>query len=180
MGTFPDGLYINPIMEYQRVTQLNWERPPGWAAQHDIDSTHFGDGWSVQLTIPFVDPTTGHYRSPFGPNPGVVSAPGVYHNGLVADADKLRYRTYDSGYDGPWHGGGLQSNQSGQIMVFEDPFGKGDGMWVQQCLGGIIIPRAVVTLESTFGGRQDVNVDSIHYAPLTPFAGSDQALPEDA
>ncbi len=177
VGTFPDGFYIGPILEYQRVTQLNWERPPGWAAEHDVDDTNFGDGWSVHLTVPFVDPTTGQYRSPFGSSTGVVSPIGVYHNNLVADANKLRYRQYDGGYDASWLAAGLQAGESGGLVTFRDPYGRGDGMFVQQCIGGIIQAKAVVTIESTFGGRQDIDVTATNYAPLTPFAGSDQLLP---
>jgi hypothetical protein len=76
--TYPDALYIYPTIEYQKVTQLNWERMPTWEGLHDKDATNFGDGWSNAVTVPFINPATQTYNSPFGPLPGVVTPIGQY------------------------------------------------------------------------------------------------------
>ena len=179
-SSFPDSLYIYPIMEYQKVTQLDWERMPGFEVAHDIDDDHFGDGWALDLNVPFIDPRTGKYRSPFGPDTGVVLPPGQYCNSgahgddLVPDENRLKYRARNANYDDYWAGLGLTGQQAGEVIRFNDPYNVGDGMWVQQCLGGIIQARAVVTIEHRLGGREDVTVNTTQYSPQTPFAGSDQ------
>jgi hypothetical protein len=86
--SFPDALYIYPIIEYQTVTQLDWERLPGYEAAHDIDADNFGDGWTQQIQIPFKNPVTGKYNSPFGPQPGVCKPVGEYF-GVKTNGDPL-------------------------------------------------------------------------------------------
>jgi hypothetical protein len=191
---FGDNLYIYPIMEYQTVTQLAWQRLPGAEVANDVDDETFGDGWSLDVQIPFRHPATGQYNSPFGATPGVVSPIGQYHglNGqgepLVPTARRMKHATVTYAedesegtpeapanlYDHPQK---LDPALSGQLAAFHDPYGDTTGKWVQQCLGGIVQARAKVTIESKLGGRQDIWVATVQYLPSTPFAGNDQALP---
>lgn len=185
-ATWADGLYIYPTMEYQKVVQLNDERMPGFAAKNDIDQNNFGDGWSISVTVPFTDPVTGIYRSPFGPSPGVCMPPGQYFNDVVDPKNYLMNRASDNtlpdpmvpsslgGYDYQNRPFGLKDSQSLQPLQFQDPYNVGDGKWVQQCLGGIVTARAVVTIQSKLGGRQDVDVTTTQYLPQDQFAGTDQ------
>lgn len=185
--TFSDRLYIWPLIEYQKVTQMNWTRFPGWEALHDIDDNQFGDGWSVDVEIPFKDPATGIYRSPFcSPGTRIVRPFGQYFNGLV-DGDSVprhpvvTYNTEDNPppdgeagtyYDDP---GKLPPSLSGQPITWHNPFeDQADGRWVQQCLGGMVMARAEVTIQHKFGGRHTVLVDQTQYLPSTKFAGTDQ------
>ncbi len=183
-AAFGDRMYIWPLIEYQTVTQLNWQRFPGWQAANDTSDTNFGDGWSVNVEVPFTDPATGVYRSPFGAaGTRSVSPVGVYHNDLVADANKPRYRTVEYNdaenpsetpyyYDTPEK---MPPELSGQPITWHNPFGDdADGRWVQQCLGGIVQARAEIVLEHKFGGRSTVVVSATQYVPTTPFAGTDQ------
>jgi hypothetical protein len=188
--TFPDGLYIYPTLEYQKVVQLDWERPPGWQATHDKSPTDFGDGWSVELTVPFKNPVTNQYRSPFGPQPGLVSPPGQYHNNLVALDKQLKFRdreyvlpnppsTTEGSYDYENRPFGMSEANSGKPLTFQNPYDRADGRWVQQCLGGIIQAKAEVTIESKLNnagpaGYQKVWVHSTQYVPQDRFAGVDQ------
>jgi hypothetical protein len=188
---FSDRFHIWPIIEYQRVTQLNWERYPGWEAAHDVSSNTFGDGWSVAINAPFVDTATGLYRSPFCP-PGSkdVRPIGEYFNGLVPlerqpkfaeveykdpyqpppDPLPVPYKPY---YYSRWEQ--LPPQLSGQPMVWQNPYGdKADGKWVQQFLGAIVQAKCVVTIEHKLGGRRDVWVHGTQLIPATSFAGRDQ------
>lgn len=183
--TFSDALYIWPLLEYQTVTQIDWQRLPGYEAAHDISDEQFGDGWDITVEVPFKDPTTKRYNSPFSPTPGDVRPPGEYFgvdttgNPLVADARKLRYAgvsyTEDHPYTPPFD---QPPELSGQLLQWHNPYGAlADGRWVQQCLGGIIEARAEVTIEHKLGGRQTVTVNSTQYLPGTAFAGTDQGQP---
>jgi hypothetical protein len=184
--SFPDELYIYPTMEYQKVTQLDWERMPGWAAQHDIDTENFGDGWANTIQVPFVNPTTQKYNSPFGGLPGVCQPPGQYFGTtpsgqpLVPDSKKLRHRVREDapgdppGYDLANEPFGLPAAKSNQLVTFHDPYSAGDGKWVQQCLGGIVQVKAEVTIEHRLGGRQQIWVHGTQILFDDKFAGTDQ------
>lgn len=186
---FSDRLYIWPLIEYQQVVQLDWQRLPG-AESANPD----GDGWSLALGIPFVNPLTGAYNSPFGPNAGEVRPIGQYFgtdgkgSPLVPTSRKMKYTK--TAYDDPLHPpidrapryyGGHPFDQdpatSEQLVSFHDPYNDQTGRWIQQCLGGVIQARAVVTLQSKLGGQFQVRVDAVNYLPTTPFAGTDQAAP---
>jgi hypothetical protein len=191
--TFPDGLYIYPIIEYKTVTQLDWQRPHGFE-QHDKDDEHFGDGWSQQVTVPYTNPITGLYNSPFSPAPGQVRPIGEYFGinksgqPLVKPEDYPKFRKREEGvgvvngvpavvgYDGQHEPFGMPEVLSEQPMTFQNPYGITDGRWVQQCLGGIVQARAVVTIEHKLGGREDITVGATQLVTNTPFAGSDQLV----
>ena len=190
--TYPDSIYIHPLIEYQKVVQLNWERFPGWEAEHDVDSDNFGDGWDIDLALPLR--VNGKYNSPFGPTNGVVRPIGEYFgsdskgNPLVPLSQRPKNRKADrhppkppddtrGGYDYYWGELGMKEEESEQPVAFVDPTHRGDGVWVQQCLGGIIQARAVVTIESKLGGRSEITVGSTQYLPDAAFAGTDQLAP---
>lgn len=193
--TFSDALYIWPIIEYQTVTQLDWHRLPGHAAANDIDADNFGDGWSIDVSLPLISPLTGRYNSPFSATPGVVSPAGIYHGvdgagaPLVPHANRLKHAKIE--YDDPEHPPSPPATPryyeppldqppetSEQPITWNNPYGiSADGRWVQQCLGGIVEAKAQVTIESKLGGRQDVWVHTTEYQPTTSFAGVDQGLP---
>lgn len=126
-ASFPDGLYIGPTIEYQKVVQLDWERMPGWALLHDHDESSFGDGWSNTVRIPFVNPVTGKYNSPFGPQPGVVHPFGEYFgqkqngNPLVPFSNRPVYRSRDDGPPGESSDGGYDYiNRPFDLAAFKD------------------------------------------------------------
>lgn len=186
---FSDRLYIWPLMEYQKVTQLDWERFPGFEAEHDLNDETFGDGFSLSIEVPFRDPVTGKYRSPFcATNSTVVRPVGEYFNSLVPDDRKARYPTviYDDPdhppidrepyyYDSPAK---MPPELSGHLVTWNNPYGAAaDGRWVQQCLGGIVQAKAEVTLEHKLGGRKTVWVHATSLQPSTTFAGVDQFAP---
>lgn len=97
---YSDLNYISPIIEYQKVIQLNWERLPGWE-ERDIDKEKnedgietgkdFGDDWEIEVTSPFKN-QKGVVLSPFSVN-GEVQPIGVYCNKVVEDnkITPLRY-----------------------------------------------------------------------------------------
>jgi hypothetical protein len=139
---------------------------------------------------PLVDPTTYPvYRAredappepdlPFPPGP----QPGGYDYvnepyGLPAfTKNDPRYRPIP----GVWNDGAPVNDdfrpQVGGTVIkqWQNPHGVTDGMWVQQCLGGLVTVNAVVTIESKLGGRQDVTISNTQLIQAANFAGSDQA-----
>ena len=67
---------------------------------------------------------------------------------------------------------------SGQLLTFQDPYvNQVDGRWVQQCLGGMVQARALVTIEHRLGGPRDIWVSTAQYIPATPFSGIDNMQP---
>jgi len=178
---FSDNLYIWPLIEYQAVTQLDWARLPG------ADPGQ-GDGFSVTVSLPFTDVQTGTYLSPFcARGTSTVDPIGIYHNSLVTDDHKSRYRTvnYDDPASPPDHPyyydspAKLPPELSGELITWHNPYGEAsggaDGRWVQQCLGGIVQAKCQVTLQHKLGGTETVWVHGTQYLPAAPFAGSDQA-----
>ena len=88
--SYPDSYFLSPIIEYQKVVQLNWERTEGWE-ERDIDKEvdedgvetgeEFGDDWEIELTSPFVE--NGKIQSPFSDDNGKVYPPGTYCHEVV-------------------------------------------------------------------------------------------------
>jgi hypothetical protein len=187
---FSDALYIHPIIEYQAVTQLDWEtlpwRPADVADIKDATNT-YGDGWKVEVTVPFKDPATGIYRSPFTTVPNTVLPFGQYNELVLPGSRKLvpldkRLKHREASYapenpEGPLD---LPEEKSQQILTeWHNPWGEAGsgGRIVQQCLGGVVQARAKVILEHKMGGRRQVTVESTQYLPTTDFSGSDQDQP---
>ena len=224
--TYPDALYQMPLIEYRKVRQLNNERFPTWAAKNDIDANNFGDGWNNVMMVPYINPYTLKYNSPFSPAPGLVAPIGQYYgvdtlnNPLVDPSTYPVYRAREDappkpdlpyppgpqpgGYDyenepyglpaftkndprylgpqpGVWNAAAPVNDdprpQVGGTIIkqWQNPHGITDGMWVQQCLGGIVTVNAVVTIESKLGGRSDVEISTTQLIQNANFAGSDQA-----
>lgn len=196
---FSDALYIWPLIEYQTVEPIKDRGLPGNSA-NDVSNPYdvtedFGDGWSIEVTLPLDDPETDEYRSPFGPHAGVCRPIGEYFNQdydgnpLVPDEKKARYaehpsydpRPHEEGYD-PEHPGDNFYDPpfdpdpalSGQLLTFHDPYEAGDGFWVQQCLGGKVEAQAKICVEHKLGGRRFITTTSTQYLPATPFAGASQ------
>ena len=190
---FSDELYIWPIIEYQQALQLDWEPLPG--STPDVDDLNdanedYGDGWAVQVPIPFVDPSTRKYRSPFADEPGVVLPLGKYNEALIGpmsgrrklvpDAQRLRHATVQYDDQHPYRPPlDLPPAKSGTIITdWHNPWaGADEGRIVQQCLGGVVEARARIILEHKLGGRREAWTDAIQYMPQTVFEGSDQNSP---
>ena len=51
---------------------------------------------------------------------------------------------------------------------------KEDGVWVEQCFGGVVRAKAVVTIEDNFGLVRDVEVTTTRFYLAEQFEGSDQ------
>ena len=92
---YSDNLYISPIIEYQTVVQLDYERlPEAGDSDRGIDiwtdrSGAFGDGFKVSVEIPFK--RNGIIQSPFSDDKKKVYPIGVYFHGKVSDSKKFRY-----------------------------------------------------------------------------------------
>lgn len=178
---FSDLLYAWPIIEYQNVIKLDWERLPENAGNED------GDGWSVKVELPLKDHVTGIPDTPFCPHGTRAVMPiGSYYNNFVTSDSKPGYPTVS--YDDPEHPPEhpfyydtpekLNPNLSGQKITFNNPYGdKLDGRWVQQFLGGIVHAKALVTIQSKLGGTQEVWVNTTQYIPNDAFSGTDQGRP---
>lgn len=91
---YSDNLYITPVIEYQKVVHLDYERlPERMASESNIDiwtdaTGNFGDGFSVNISIPYR--VNGIIQSPFSDDNGIVYPPGNYFHG-VKDENKLHY-----------------------------------------------------------------------------------------
>lgn len=181
--SYSDRLYAWPIIEYQLVTQLDWDRVPG----SDPD----GDGWRMRLSIPFVNPVTGRRNSPFDDANGRCLPAGLYSgvrpdgSPLVDEVHRQHYRSvsYDEGE--PISPLDQPADSSERLLTEADqtangmhaPYADPDGRWVQQCLGGLIEAKVAVEVEHAFGGRQTLWVDTMQLVPDIPFAGRDQMAP---
>ena len=95
---FPDDWFVSPIIEYQRVTHLDYERLPAYQAEEAYVSEHWedredqgnwGEGFDATIQIPYRK--SGAVQSPLSEAGGVVQPPGVYCHDVVKDQDKLRY-----------------------------------------------------------------------------------------
>jgi hypothetical protein len=191
---YSDELYIWPVIEYQNVLQLDWEVLPGKPADVPPDQADetYGDGYEQSVAIPFIDPTTGHYRSPFATVPQQVLDFGKYNEmnigpggsrQLVPTANRPTYATVS--YDGltpqTTHSSILQepAADSGMPLTgWHNPWRGSDGGYiVQQCLGGIVQARAQVVYQHRLGGRGVFVTTPIEYSTQTPFEGMDQDMP---
>lgn len=235
-----DHRYIYPIIEYQMVKHLNWERLPGWA-QRDRDEG--GDGFDIKVELPYT--VDDKIQSPFSGDNGIVAPMGTYyHNFNVNFPDKIPKFPYcdktdvgnyqwvivsrsDDGYGNisetmlrievgeerpketdlpegeyvaskePYPKGYIQDSQGrpvyakkydikteeyripeewkDNVMTFNVPSGMtGDGVWVEQCFGGVVRAKAVVTIEDNFGEVKDVEVTTTRFYIADQFEGSDQ------
>lgn len=237
--TCADHRYIYPIIEYQRVKHLDFERLPGWS-QRDRDKG--GDGFEINVELPYT--VNDKVQSPFSDDSGKVSPMGVYHHNFDTEfpdmipkfqyCDKVDIGNYqwiivnknDDGYgnitetyvrtvignkpkeedldDGesiasqqPYPNGYVQDNKGrpiyakryninteeyripnewkDKVMTFHVPTGmKKDGVWVEQCFGGVVRAKAVVTIKDNFGAVRDVEVTTTRFYIADQFEGSDQ------
>lgn len=233
-----DTRYIYPIIEYQRVRHLDWERLPGWS-QRDRDEG--GDGFDIKVELPYCE--NEKIQSPFSNDNGVVGPMGQYFHrfdekfpGQIPRypyCDKVDIGNYqwviveriDDGYANitevvkrieigekapkdlpegeylatqePYPKGYVQDNQGrpiyakrydikteeyripdnwkDKVMFFNVPENmKEDGVWVEQCFGGVVRAKAVVTIEDNFGLVRDVEVTTTRFYLAEQFEGSDQ------
>lgn len=61
--------------------------------------------------------------------------------------------------------------------VPEELNGKMDGMWVEQCLGGVVKSKVLVTIEDNFGGVKEVWITANNFVVDEKFSGMDQGGP---
>lgn len=93
---FNDEEFIGPLIEYQRVTHLEYERlPEGRIRDSGINvyttsSEDFGDGFEMVVELPYK--VSGEVQSPFSKTGESVSPIGTYHHGVVKEEDKIRYK----------------------------------------------------------------------------------------
>lgn len=236
---YGDWRYIYPIIEYQRIVRLNYERLPGWELR---DKQQGGDGFTITVNIPYT--LENIIQSPFSDDEGNVSPIGTYHHDFEKNYPDqiLKYPKYDKCDEGwynidiyekstpeaeedpendtlvesmitneiPQHPprGNLPENQyvvkrldadgdpilgkrpdpdgkylehripddlKGKRCVFRIPDGmRQDGMWVEQCLGGIVKARGEVDYEDNFGTRGTLKVETTKLILDELFEGSDQ------
>lgn len=95
---YPDDWFVSPIIEYQRVMQLDNERLPQYQGEEEYINENWnrrgapgswGDGFDVSVSIPFSK--NGQAQSPFSDDSGQVQPIGVYCHGVVRDEDRLKY-----------------------------------------------------------------------------------------
>lgn len=176
-SAYPDSQYAYPTIEYQEVVQSDWLRMDGYETR-DVDDSTFGDGLDISVSIPYRN-NAGEMQSPFSSN-GTVYPFGTYCNGF---AEKFpgqvpRYPSEDPP-DTPEEFK-VPDDLKGAPIQFSVPghmAGNMDGIWVEQCLGGIVLAKALVTLEDNFGGRSEVWVTDSQFMVKTPFEGTDQNIP---
>ena len=169
---YPDKYYAYPTIEYQVLEHLKWERLPGWESRPD------GDGWEKEIIIPYR--VNGVIQSPFSDDSGVVYPPGTYCHGFE---DKFsnqvwKYPTEDDP-ETPAESK-IPDELKGQKVVWYVPnhfASKMDGIWVEQCLGAIVMAKAKVTIEDNFGGKKDLWVTNQQFMVTQPFFGKDQHEP---
>ena len=103
--SYPDSLYIHPVIEYQRVVQLGgndngnitYARLPEkedaerYVNVYTDTSGTFGDGFDITIAIPYRK--AGKIQSPFSGDDKKVFPPGNYFHDVVKSEDKLRYNT---------------------------------------------------------------------------------------
>lgn len=188
---YPDSYYIYPTIEYQVVKHLQWERPHGWESR-DLDNNSFGDGLEIEISIPYkID---GKIQSPFSDDDGKVYPVGTYcHDFDSKYPDRvLKYPSVDyvdtvtedglpdtNPVNDKWR---IPEELKGQKVMWNVPdniTSRLDGMWVEQCLGGIVRGKALVTLEDNFGGRREVWITSNNFIVNENFSGIDQGEPLD-
>lgn len=228
--SFNDLRYIHPIIEYQKIKHLDFERLPGWEQR---DSSGGGDGFSITVTLPFK--RNGVVQSPFSDDSGLVGSCGTYYHGfeekypervirypkydkcdiglyqwrivtgqeveslsriIVAetrpkeadlepeeyvsneepyilddDGDPKWAKNPDSKYD-EWR---TPDELKGHKVMFRVPDNMGsDGVWVEQCLGGVVRAKAVITTEDSFGEVKEHTVTTTKFFINEQFEGSDQ------
>lgn len=229
--SFNDLRYIHPIIEYQKLVHLEWERLPGW---EERDRDNGGDGFSISVSLPYEK--NGVVQSPFSDDNGYVAPAGTYYHGFEEKYPEkvLRYPKYDkcdigwyqwrivryitdeegnqqeelirielakeapkdlpegehvSGYltdedgDPKW---GRNPDPSfdewrtpdelkGQKVAFRVPENmRSDGVWVEQCLGGVVRAKAVIMTRDNFGEVKTHEVTTTKFFLNELFEGADQ------
>ena len=107
---FGDWRYIYPIIEYQKIVRLNYERLPGWELRDQRDG---GDGFEISVSIPYsVDNIV---QSPFSDDEGNVSPIGTYHHNFEKKYPNqiLTYPKYDKCDEG-WFNYDIYETVDGQ------------------------------------------------------------------
>ncbi|MFA5746396.1 MAG: hypothetical protein WC932_06110 [archaeon] len=167
-----DFRYAGPTIEYQRVDQLNWERPPERAG------TEGGDGFEIELSLPLKS-AAGEILSPFSSSSDNCSPFGVYCNGF-ADRHPGRIPVYPSANPSPETSSkavyDVPSGFLGQPVVWRVPEAlepSMDGVWVEQFLGGVVKAAALVRYVDNFGGRHEQWVKDSHFRVSDAFVGKD-------
>jgi hypothetical protein len=99
-----------------------------------------------------------------------------YPNGYIQD--EYGRPVYAKRYDITTEEYRIPENWKGKTMTFNVPANmKEDGAWVEQCFGGIVKAKAVVTIEDNFGLVRDVEIVTTRFYLAEQFEGSDQNAP---
>ena len=175
-SSYPDSLYAHPTIEYQEVLHKNWERPDGYQ-DRDTSPDSFGDGMLIKVDIPYKN-KNGEIQSPFSLD-NKVAPFGAYHHGFEEKfpGQIPRYPTQDK--EGVLEMYKIPDDLKGQRIRFSVPANiqnSMDGMWVEQCLGGVVLAKALVTMEDNFNGRHDTWVTDPQTIIQSDFEGIDQGL----
>lgn len=183
--SYPDRMFLNPTLEYQKVIHKNWERLDGWL-ERDVDEDEmtgetFGDGFALEISIPYT--LNAKIQSPFSDDNLVVYPPGTYCHDVVKDEDKLRYRNdkfWNEGEATPTTNHYPKQNEMGQVVQWHVPNSswRVDGKWVEQCLGAFVQAKAKVIVEDSFGGRSVYWVNDIAMNMDNAFKGVDYGGPQ--
>ncbi|MCK9279257.1 MAG: hypothetical protein M0P71_01325 [Melioribacteraceae bacterium] len=124
----------------------------------DVELTivNWGDGSSENIT------TSGEIEH-------IYSEPGTYSVSILKkDTNPVNDK---------WR---IPDELKGQKVVWSIPSNissKLDGMWVEQCLGGIVRAKALVTIQDNFGGKKEVWITANNFIVNENFSGIDQGEP---
>lgn len=103
---YPDDKYISPIIEYQKIIRLNWERLPGYESEETFLSDsknwrtdkncNWGDGFDVSISIPYS--INEEIQSPFSDSSKITKPIGEYCHDCIKPENQMRYHIewYDS------------------------------------------------------------------------------------
>lgn len=104
---YPDSKYVYPVIEYQKVVHLNYERLPNKQSEEyflenywNQDKTgNWGDGFEIKITIPFKK--NDEVQSPFSGRDKITRPIGEYFHDVIPEENKIRYHV-------EWHDSLLQ------------------------------------------------------------------------
>jgi hypothetical protein len=157
----------------------------------------FSSGYDTEVRIPFKK--NGFAQSPFSDDAGKVYPIGIYQHDFAEKFPDLILRNRSSNSpitppsEGLWSFNQNKDNiyfntndydippellgQPVQWHVPSHMAGNMDGLWVEQCLGGIVDPMILIGVEDNFGGVRDVWISSKQFNVTAPFEGCDQNVP---
>lgn len=101
---YPDGMYMSPVMEYQKIIRRDWERLPGKEQEEAFLERNWktdregkwGDGFDITIKIPWK--MDEEVMSPFSDSDNITKPIGEYCHDAVKPEDMMRHHIefYDS------------------------------------------------------------------------------------